>query len=125
MLVGVAVQVALDRLDAEGGREPRLARYRANASALHRGLAALGLKPYLEEAEQGPIVVTVHQPSGLVLAEFVAALKRHGLTISSYFTTEAPSFRIGAIGDVGLEDMALALGAVTAALDELGLRRAA
>jgi 2-aminoethylphosphonate-pyruvate transaminase len=103
----------------------RLARYRANALALHRGLVALGLKPYLAEAEQGPIVVTVHQPAGLVLADFVAALKRHGVTISSYFTTEAPSFRMGAIGDIGLDEVALALRAVGAALDELGLRRAA
>lgn len=120
-----ALDVALDRFDAEGGRAVRLARYRANAAALHRGLAAMGLKPYLAEADQGPIVVTVHQPAGLVLAEFVAALKRHGVTISSYFTTEAPSFRIGAIGDIGPDEVALVLRAVEAALAELGLRQAA
>lgn len=121
----LALNVALDRFDAEGGRARRLARYRANATALHDGLRELGLKPYLDEAEQGPIVVTIHQPAGLVLAEFVASLKRHGLTISSYFTTSTPSFRIGAIGDVGLEDIAHALRAVEAALVELGLNRAA
>lgn len=120
-----ALGVALDRFDAEGGRAPRLARYRANAMALHRGLSALGLKPYLEEAEQGPIVVTFHQPAGLVLAEFITVLKRHGLTISSYFTTKAPSFRIGAIGDVGADQIQQGLAAVQAALSELGLSRAA
>lgn len=70
-------------------------------------------------------MVTVHQPAGLVLAEFVAALKRHGVTISSYFTTEAPTFRIGAIGDIGLNEVTEVLRAVTGALEDLGLRRAA
>ena len=120
-----ALDVALDRFDAEGGRAPRLARYTANALALHRGLRALGLRPYLDEAHQGPIVVTIHQPAGLTLSDFVAALKQHGLTISSYFTTEAPTFRIGAIGDVGLPEIAEALRAVEAALRELGLSCAA
>ena len=120
-----ALDVALDRFHAEGGREVRLARYRANALALYRGLKALGLQPYLEEAEQGPIVVTVHQPAGLILADFVAALQRHDVTISSYFTTEAPSFRIGAIGDVGLPEMAKVLNAVGLALADQGLLRAA
>ena len=120
-----ALDVALDRLDTEGGRAIRLARYRANAMALHRGLMGLGLRPYLSEAEQGPIVVTVHQPAGLVLADFVPALKRQGVTISSYFTTEAATFRIGAIGDIGLTEVAFVLRAVDLALGELGLRRAA
>ncbi|MDB5414281.1 MAG: 2-aminoethylphosphonate--pyruvate transaminase [Rubritepida sp.] len=120
-----ALDVALDRFDAEGGRVPRLARYRANADILYRGLKALELKPYLEDAEQGPIVVTFHQPAGLVLADFVEALKRRGVTISSYFTSYEPSFRIGAIGDVFEADMHKVVQAVKAALDELGLHQAA
>ncbi|WP_424812549.1 2-aminoethylphosphonate--pyruvate transaminase [Roseococcus sp. YIM B11640] len=120
-----ALDVALDRFDAEGGREPRLARYRANADILYRGLKALGLKPYVEEAEQGPIVVTFHQPAGFVLADFCEALKRHDVMISSYYTSTQPSFRIGAIGDVGAADMHKCIAAVGAALDELGLSQAA
>lgn len=120
-----ALERALDLFDAEGGRERRLARYAANAAALYQGLRSLGLKPYVGEAEQGPIVVTLHQPPGLVLADFVSALKRRGVTISSYFTTEAPTFRIGAIGDVGPDDMARAVEAVAGALQELGLECAA
>jgi 2-aminoethylphosphonate-pyruvate transaminase len=120
-----ALDVALDRFDAEGGQAPRLARYRANADALYRGLKALGLKPYVEEAEQGPIVVTFHQPAGFVLAEFVEALKRHDVLISSYYTSVLPSFRIGAIGDVRLADMEKTVAAVKAVLGELGLQQAA
>lgn len=121
----LALDVALGRFDAEGGQPARLVRYRANADALYRGLKGLGLKPYVEEAEQGPIVVTIHQPSGFVLAEFVEALKRHGVLISSYYTSVQPSFRIGSIGDVHPADMEKAVAAVKAALDELGLRQAA
>jgi 2-aminoethylphosphonate-pyruvate transaminase len=120
-----ALDVALDRFDAEGGQAPRLARYRANADALYRGLKALGLKPYVEEAEQGPIVVTFHQPAGFVLADFVEALKRHDVMISSYYTSVQPSFRIGAIGDVHLADMEKTVAAVKAVLGELGLQQAA
>ncbi|WP_207537447.1 2-aminoethylphosphonate--pyruvate transaminase [Sabulicella rubraurantiaca] len=121
----LAMRVALDRLDAEGGREVRLARYRANARALHEGFAALGLRPYLSAKDQGPIVVTVHQPEGLDFPRFIAAMERNGVTVSAYFTTDAPSFRVGAIGDVGLPEMRRAVEAVRDSLAELGLPRAA
>ncbi len=121
----LALDVALDRFDAEGGREPRLARYRTNAARLHAGIAALGVRPYLDAAEQGPIVVTFHQPAGLDFPRFIEALARHGLAISAYFTTEAPSFRVGAIGCVGLVEIEGAIAAIGAALREMGLARAA
>ncbi len=121
----LALDVALERFADEGGRAVRLARYAANAARLHAGVAALGVKPYLEAAEQGPIVVTFHQPPGLDFEAFLAALARHGLTISAYWTTEAPTFRVGAIGCVGPAEMEGAITAIGAALRELGLARAA
>ena len=121
----LALDVALDRFEREGGREPRLARYAANARRLHQGIAALGVKPYLDEAEQGPIVVTFHQPAGMDFPGFITALARHGLHISAYFTTPTPSFRIGAIGAVGPAEIEGAIAAVGAALREMGLSRAA
>lgn len=117
----LALSVALDRLDAEGGREVRLARYRNNARLLHEGLAAIGLRPYLEAAEQGPIVVTAHQPAGLDFPRFIGALAARGVTISAYYTTEAPSFRVGAIGDVGPAEMRAAVAAIEGALREAAL----
>lgn len=121
-----ALEVALDRFDAEGGRAARLARYSANARALYRGLRELGLAPYLSENEQGPIVVTFRQPEGLDFHGFVRALKARGVNISYYFTTEAPSFRVGAIGDVREPDMARAVREIGAVLEAMGaLRRAA
>ncbi|WP_291830580.1 aminotransferase class V-fold PLP-dependent enzyme, partial [Bosea sp. (in: a-proteobacteria)] len=58
-----AFDVALDLYDAEGGQPARFARYRANADALYDGLAAIGLRPYLEKRHQGPVIVTIHQPA--------------------------------------------------------------
>jgi len=120
-----ALEVALDRLDAEGGPAARLARYRGNAARLYSGLCALGLRPYLDQGEQGPVVVTFHQPEGMDFLGFVGALKARGVNISAYYTTEAPTFRVGAIGDVGLAEMDRALAAIGETLAALGLPRAA
>lgn len=115
-----ALEVALDRLDAEGGPVARLARYRANAARLYAGLCGLGLRPYLNQAEQGPVVVTFHQPEGMDFHGFVGALKARGVNISAYYTTEAPTFRVGAIGDVGLAEMDRAVAAIAETLAAMG-----
>jgi 2-aminoethylphosphonate-pyruvate transaminase len=121
-----AFDVALDLYDAEGGQPARFARYRANADALYDGLAALGLRPYLERRHQGPVIVTVHQPADprFDLMAFVEALKRRGVLISNFYNTAAPTMRIGAIGAVGPDDIRRAVAAFGAALEEM-LPRAA
>ena len=118
-----AFDIALDLHAAEGGQPGRLARYRANAMQLYDGLAAMRLEPYLARADQGPIIVTVRQPSdrGFVLAAFVTALKARGVLISNFFTTEAPTIRIGAIGAIGQAEIAFALEAIGATLDAMGV----
>ncbi len=118
-----AFEVALDLHAAEGGQPGRLARYRANAMQLYDGLAALGLEPYLARGDQGPIIVTVRQPSdrAFVLEDFVTALKARGVLISNFFTTEAPTIRIGAIGAIGQAEIAFALDAISATLDAMGV----
>jgi 2-aminoethylphosphonate-pyruvate transaminase len=121
-----AFDVALDLFDAEGGQAARLARYRANADALYDGCVALGLRPYLERQQQGPVIVTIHQPPDprFDLMVFVEALKRRGALISNFWNTDAPTMRIGAIGAVTPDDMRRAVGAIGEALAEL-LPRAA
>lgn len=116
-----AFDVALDLYEAEGGREARFARYRANADALYDGLAALGLQPYLEKQHQGPVIVTVHQPADprFDLMVFVEALKRRGVLISNFYNTTAPTMRIGAIGAITPEDIRGAVAAIRGALDEV------
>ncbi|MGC8474973.1 MAG: 2-aminoethylphosphonate--pyruvate transaminase [Acetobacteraceae bacterium] len=124
-----ALAVALDRLDAEGGPPARLARYRANARILYQGMRALGLTPVLAPEVQGPIVVNIHAPADPAwdLQRFVDAVKARGFVISNFYNTEAPSFRLGAIGALRPADMRRAVAAIGAALESMGVqtRRAA
>jgi len=121
-----AFGVALDLYEAEG-RAARAARYAENARILYNGMLALGLTPYLERAEQGPIIVTLHQPSDprFELQRFVTALKRRGVLISNFYSTKEPTLRIGCIGAVTAEDMRFAVAQIGATLDELGVGRRA
>ncbi len=100
-----AFAVALDLFDAEGGQPARLARYGRNMRILYEGALALGLRPVLDQAEQGPIIVTLHQPPGFDLQGFVDALKADGVLISNFHTTKAPTIRIGCIGAVSNDEM--------------------
>jgi len=119
-----AFNTALDLYEAEGGQAPRLARYTANMRALHDGVRALGLTPWLPPELQGPIVVNVHAPDDAAwnLQNFVDALKRRGVLISNFYNTETPTFRVGCIGAITPSDMARAVGAIGEALDEMGIR---
>lgn len=119
-----ALDVALDRLQAEGGREARLRRYRDNMTALTDGVESLGLQPFLPRSIQGPIIMNVHAPAhpDWDLRRFVEGLKTRGVLISNFRNTEAPSMRIGAIGAIGRADILRAVAAMGETLDELGLR---
>lgn len=116
---------ALEVFQAEGGQPARLARYRENARLLHEGAQALGLRPYLDWSEQGPIIVTIHQPAdpAFVLLDFVERLKNHGVLISNFHNTPVPSMRIGCIGDIHADDIRFALRAMGTVLDEMGVAR--
>lgn len=118
-----AFAVALDLFDAEGGRAARLARYRKNARVLYQGVQGLGLTPYLDWSQQGPVIVTVHQPAdpAFALQPFVDALKRRGVLISNFHNTKAPTFRVGCIGALTPDDMRGAVAAIGGALEELGV----
>jgi 2-aminoethylphosphonate-pyruvate transaminase len=122
-----AFGVAMEAYLAEGGQPARLARYAENMRVLREGAERLGLRPYLDAAEQGPIILTLHQPEepAFTLAGFVEALKRRGVLISNFYTTPKPTIRIGCIGAVTPADMRFALGAMAGALDELGVTRRA
>jgi 2-aminoethylphosphonate-pyruvate transaminase len=104
-----AFNVALDLFEAEGGQPARLARYRENMRILYEGALKLGLRPYVDQAEQGPIIVTLHQPPGFDLQGFVDALKARGVLISNFYTTKTPSIRIGCIGAVSNAEMTQAV----------------
>jgi 2-aminoethylphosphonate-pyruvate transaminase len=120
----VALSVALDRLEAEGGRAGRLARYTDNMAALFDGIEGLGLRPVLPRGIQGPIIMNVHAPAhpDWDLRRFVEALKSRGVLISNFHNTEEPSMRIAAIGAIARPNILRAVGAIGETLDDLGLR---
>ncbi|HVC63276.1 MAG TPA: 2-aminoethylphosphonate--pyruvate transaminase [Acetobacteraceae bacterium] len=120
-----ALNVALDLFDAEGGQKARLARYTANMRVLYEGVLGLGLTPWLAREQQGPIIVNVHAPDDPAwdLQRFVDALKARGVLISNFYSTPAPSFRVGCIGAITPADMRLAVAAMGEALNELGINR--
>ncbi len=119
-----ALSVALDRLEAEGGRAGRLARYTDNMAALFDGMEGLGLRPCLPRGIQGPIVMNVHAPThpNWDLRRFVEVLKSRGVLISNFRNTEEPSMRIAAIGAIARPDILRAVVAIGETLDDLGLR---
>lgn len=118
-----AFDVALNFYDAEGGRPSRLARYTENARVLWQGMVSIGLQPCLAQNDQGPIVVNILAPPDPAwsLPKFVDALKRRGFTISNFYNTAEPSFRVGCIGSVTPSDMQEFVTAVDATLIELGV----
>lgn len=122
-----AFEVALDIFEAEGGQPARLARYTENVRILYDGMVALGLTPWLAKDRQGPIIVNMHQPpdAAFALQPFVDALKRRGILISNFSTTEAPTFRVGAIGRLFADDMRRAVAMIGETLHDMGVRRLA
>jgi 2-aminoethylphosphonate-pyruvate transaminase len=118
-----AFDVALDCYEAEGGQKVRLARYRENTDILFRGMVDIGLRPCLAAENQGPIVINIHAPqdSAWSLPKFVVALKRRNFTISNFYNTAEPSFRVGCIGNVTSNDMRRFVCAVDESLRELGV----
>ncbi len=125
--VVAALDVALDLHRQEGGQPARLARYTANASALHAGMTRIGLTPYLPRAVQGPIVLNVCAPDDPAwsLSGFVDALKAEGYLISNFYDTPNPSFRVGCIGQVTARDMEGFTAAVDRVLTRMGVRNRA
>ena len=115
--VVAALSAALDQLDAEGGVAARGARYRRHMDALVSGVTLLGLQPYLPPEVQGPVILTVRDPGGAFsFAALYDALQAQGIVLYPGKLTRAPSFRIGCIGAITLEDIERALAAIQAHL---------
>ncbi|WP_431283184.1 2-aminoethylphosphonate--pyruvate transaminase [Humitalea sp. 24SJ18S-53] len=118
-----AFGVAMDLYDAEGGQPARYARYRRNADVLYAGLKGLGFTPYVTPEHQGPIIVNVHQPADPAwdFGRFQVALKKRGVVVSNFWTTAAPTMRIGCIGAINEADIRFALAQMEAVLAEMGI----
>jgi 2-aminoethylphosphonate-pyruvate transaminase len=123
----VAFQQALREHAAEGGVAARGARYRNNCKLLVEGMRALGFEPLLPDDLQAPIIVTFHMPADprFKFDTFYDRLRERGYVIYPGKLTVGDSFRIGCIGRLGEAEMRGALAAITATMDEMGVKSGA
>jgi 2-aminoethylphosphonate-pyruvate transaminase len=121
--VVAALRAALDQYLAQGGQPARLARYRANCAALIGGMSALGLRSFLPEALQAPIIVTFHAPADpkYGFAGFYGGVRDKGYILYPGKLTAVETFRVGCIGAIGPEVLQGAVAAIDATLREMGV----
>lgn len=96
---------AMKELEEEGGVEARHDRYRENHAALVEGMRRSGFRTLLPDELQSPVITSFLYPEeDFVFQEFYEALKERGFVIYPGKISEAPTFRIGNIGDVFPDD---------------------
>ncbi|HMI36770.1 MAG TPA: 2-aminoethylphosphonate--pyruvate transaminase [Steroidobacteraceae bacterium] len=121
--VVAAFDAAIEQYLAEGGRKARGERYAQNCRTLIEGLERLGLKSFLPEAIQAPIIVTFHAPrsSRYAFKSFYDAVKARGYILYPGKLTTVETFRVGCMGQLGERGMVGAVAAIGAVLADLEL----
>lgn len=96
---------AVKELEDEGGVQARYDRYRENHAALVEGMRRSGFRTLLPDELQSPIITSFLYPEeDFDFQKFYEALKERGFVIYPGKISEAPTFRIGNIGDVFPDD---------------------
>ena len=105
--VVLAFYQALKEMEAEGGIPARHQRYVENNRLLIEKMKELGIRPYIDEEHQGPIITTFFYPenASFSFADMYQYIKERGSAIYSGKVTEADTFRIGNIGEIYKEDI--------------------
>jgi 2-aminoethylphosphonate-pyruvate transaminase len=121
--VVAALRAAIDQYLAEGGQPARHARYRDNCQTLLAGCKALGLRPFLKDEHQAPIIVTFHAPTaaGYKFATLYESARSQGFILYPGKLTQVETFRVGCIGAI---DSTVILEAVAAIRNALGAMQA-
>ena len=121
--VVAALRAALDQYLHEGGQPARLARYADNCATLVAGLRALGLRTFLDDAVQAPVIVTFHAPTDAAydFPDFYRRVRDKGFILYPGKLTSIETFRVGCIGAIGSDAMRRAVAAIGSALDEMGV----
>ena len=105
--VVLAFARAMEELEAEGGIKARSARYAENNRRLIEKMKALGFDTYIDADHQGPIITTFFFPENAAysFSDMYNYIKDRGYAIYPGKVTEAPTFRIGNIGEIYSEDI--------------------
>lgn len=120
--VVAALRAAIDQFHAEGGVVARGARYRENCAVLVKGMRALGLRTFLPDDVQAPIIVTFRAPDhpGYHFPTLYQRVRDKGFILYPGKLTEVETFRVGCIGAINAQDMSRALAAIATSLQEPG-----
>ncbi|NBK96599.1 MAG: 2-aminoethylphosphonate--pyruvate transaminase [Erysipelotrichia bacterium] len=105
--VVLAFYQAMKELEEEGGIVARQARYTNNDQVLIEKMAQLGMKAYIDNENQGPIITTFYYPenANFSFVEMYDYIKERGYAIYPGKLTNADTFRIGNIGEIYEEDI--------------------
>lgn len=119
--VVAALRAALDQYLGEGGLAARAARYQANCRVLVEGLRRLGLKTFLPDHLQAPIIVTFHAPASphYDFQSLYRFVRERGFVLYPGKLTQVETFRVGCIGAIGSGEMAQAVLAIGEGLKQL------
>jgi 2-aminoethylphosphonate-pyruvate transaminase len=122
-----ALRAAIDQYQAQGGAPARLERYTENCAALVSGMRKLGLKTFLPDALQAPIIVTFHSPPDpkYDFRDFYGRVRDRGFILYPGKLTAVDTFRVGCIGAIGPDTLRQAVAAIAEVLREMGVRRLA
>lgn len=123
--VVAALRSAIDQFHTEGATEARGARYRSNCNTLVNGMRALGLRTYLPDEHQAPIIVTFHAPRhpNYKFAALYEGVRDKGFILYPGKLTQVETFRVGCIGAIGPSDMLNAVEAIGQTLREQGIHQ--
>ncbi len=123
--VVAALRAAIDQYKEEGGQAARLERYSENCATLVGGLRSLGLRTFLDDMVQAPIIVTFHAPpdAAYEFAEFYRRVRDRGFILYPGKLTTVDTFRVGCIGAIGAAEMRRAVDAIGTVLGEMGVSR--
>jgi len=119
----LAFKRALEEYHGEGALEGRMTRYKANRAVLKTGMAKLGFKELVPEAQAGHIITCFHYPNhpNFNFEAFYTRLGERDQVIYPGKVTDASCFRIGNIGNLEAGDMATLLIHIQDVLAEMGI----
>jgi len=98
---------AMNELESEGGVVARNKRYCENHRVLVSGMEKIGIHPFLPPELQSPIITAFLEPEtpSFNFRKLYDGLKKEGFVIYPGKVSQAPTFRIGHIGNVFPEDI--------------------
>lgn len=123
--VVAALDTAIAQYLEEGGLPARGARYARNCKALVDGLAALGVRSFLDSAIQAPIIVTFHAPddANYDFKTFYQEVKKRGYILYPGKLTQVETFRVGCMGHFGEAGIPGAVAAIGDTLKAMNIRQ--